>query len=310
MEESVQRELLVHVDREAPPRLHRELGGPARGDGIGAARVLRELLLAIGVAGEPGRTLGDRDDVREPGRDEPEREVHRVRAGAAIRPLGGLGALATDAVGVAAPAELVGALAGGLGYPGGLELAALGGGGEQVRPRPRRELVAERAARAALGQLAQAPARGRGECARPAQVSRREGRQGTQLLGPGGGQLGREPALDRLEAERGEADLGQAAADRLEQRPRLGGDQDDVRVGRRLLEGREQRVLALLGRRVGAPLARLEAFIALSTLLRRLPGLRLAAVAIEWEPHTLFRKLRALPIVFDPQAVLAQAPQA
>ena len=60
---------------------------------------------------------------------------------------------------------------------------------------------------------------------------------------------------------------------------------------------------------VGAPLARLEAFVALSTLLRRLPGLRLADIAIEWEPHTLFRKLRALPIVFDTQAALAEAPQ-
>jgi cytochrome P450 len=52
---------------------------------------------------------------------------------------------------------------------------------------------------------------------------------------------------------------------------------------------------------IGAPLARLEALIALTTLLRRLPGLRLNA-AVEWEPHTLFRRLKALPVAFDATA--------
>ncbi len=49
---------------------------------------------------------------------------------------------------------------------------------------------------------------------------------------------------------------------------------------------------------VGAPLARLEGLIALNTILRRLPEVRLKTAAVEWEPHTLFRKLRALPLVF------------
>jgi len=49
---------------------------------------------------------------------------------------------------------------------------------------------------------------------------------------------------------------------------------------------------------VGAPLARLEAPIAISTVLRRLPDLRLKTAAVEWEPRTLFRGLRALPVAF------------
>jgi cytochrome P450 len=49
---------------------------------------------------------------------------------------------------------------------------------------------------------------------------------------------------------------------------------------------------------VGAPLARLEGELALNTLLRRLPGLRLNG-PVEWEAHNLFRQLRALPVAFD-----------
>jgi cytochrome P450 len=53
---------------------------------------------------------------------------------------------------------------------------------------------------------------------------------------------------------------------------------------------------------LGAPLARLEAEIALGTLLRRLPGLRLAVPPAElrWRPVPLFRSLVALPVVWDP----------
>jgi cytochrome P450 len=52
---------------------------------------------------------------------------------------------------------------------------------------------------------------------------------------------------------------------------------------------------------LGAPLARLEAQIALATLLRRLPGLRLAVQQEElrWRPAPLFRSLVALPVVWD-----------
>ena len=52
---------------------------------------------------------------------------------------------------------------------------------------------------------------------------------------------------------------------------------------------------------LGAPLARLEAEIALGTLLRRLPGLRLAVSQEElrWRPAPLFRSLVALPVAWD-----------
>jgi cytochrome P450 len=50
---------------------------------------------------------------------------------------------------------------------------------------------------------------------------------------------------------------------------------------------------------VGAPLARLEASIALPALLRCLPNLRLQTEAPEWEPSMVFRGLRSLPVAFD-----------
>ena len=51
---------------------------------------------------------------------------------------------------------------------------------------------------------------------------------------------------------------------------------------------------------LGAPLARLEAAIALETLFRRLPGLRLAAEReeLEWRPTPGFRRLETLPVVW------------
>jgi cytochrome P450 len=51
---------------------------------------------------------------------------------------------------------------------------------------------------------------------------------------------------------------------------------------------------------LGAPLARLEAEIALETLLRRLPGLRLAVapLELEWRPTPGFRRVAALPVAW------------
>jgi cytochrome P450 len=49
---------------------------------------------------------------------------------------------------------------------------------------------------------------------------------------------------------------------------------------------------------LGAPLARLEAPIAIATLLRRLPDLELAADQVVWHEHSLLRGLRALPVRF------------
>jgi cytochrome P450 len=53
---------------------------------------------------------------------------------------------------------------------------------------------------------------------------------------------------------------------------------------------------------LGAPLARLEAVIALNTLLRRLPNLR-PAVALEelqWRTNPMFRSLESLPVTWNP----------
>jgi cytochrome P450 len=51
---------------------------------------------------------------------------------------------------------------------------------------------------------------------------------------------------------------------------------------------------------LGAPLARLETEIAIATLLRRLPGLRLAVAPEElaWRPVPLFRSLVSLPVAW------------
>lgn len=49
---------------------------------------------------------------------------------------------------------------------------------------------------------------------------------------------------------------------------------------------------------VGAPLARLEGPLAIGTVLRRLPNLRLASESIEWQQHGLLRGPVALPVTF------------
>ena len=49
---------------------------------------------------------------------------------------------------------------------------------------------------------------------------------------------------------------------------------------------------------LGAPLARVEAQIAVQTLLRRMPRLRLATDAVEWREMVTLRGLRALPVAF------------
>jgi cytochrome P450 PksS len=55
---------------------------------------------------------------------------------------------------------------------------------------------------------------------------------------------------------------------------------------------------------LGAPLARLEGQIAINTLLRRAPGLRLAVApgALRWRKGLVLRGLAELPVVFGPTA--------
>lgn len=53
---------------------------------------------------------------------------------------------------------------------------------------------------------------------------------------------------------------------------------------------------------LGAPLARLEGQAAVATLLRRLPGLRLAGESadLRWRGGLIMRGLRTLPVEFEP----------
>lgn len=50
---------------------------------------------------------------------------------------------------------------------------------------------------------------------------------------------------------------------------------------------------------VGAALARIEGQIAISTMLARLPNLRLASENLEWTRNSTLRGLRSLPVAFD-----------
>jgi cytochrome P450 len=50
---------------------------------------------------------------------------------------------------------------------------------------------------------------------------------------------------------------------------------------------------------LGAPLLRLEAQIAFTTMLRRFPELSLATENLEWQEHPIFRGVKSLPVVFE-----------
>ena len=49
---------------------------------------------------------------------------------------------------------------------------------------------------------------------------------------------------------------------------------------------------------LGAQLARLEGQIALSTVVRRFPNMKLATDDLEWRPAPILRGLVALPVTF------------
>jgi cytochrome P450 len=52
---------------------------------------------------------------------------------------------------------------------------------------------------------------------------------------------------------------------------------------------------------IGAPLVRLEAQIAFSTILRRFPEIRLATNSWDWQEHPIFRGVKSLPLIFEVQ---------
>jgi cytochrome P450 len=49
---------------------------------------------------------------------------------------------------------------------------------------------------------------------------------------------------------------------------------------------------------LGAPLVRMEAQIAFTSMLRRFPELSLATEQLEWQEHPIFRGVKSLPVVF------------
>jgi cytochrome P450 len=49
---------------------------------------------------------------------------------------------------------------------------------------------------------------------------------------------------------------------------------------------------------LGAPLVRLEAQVAFTSLIRRFPELRLAAADLEWQEHPIFRGVKSLPVAW------------
>jgi cytochrome P450 len=51
----------------------------------------------------------------------------------------------------------------------------------------------------------------------------------------------------------------------------------------------------------GAPLARVEAQVAFSSMLRRLPGLQLTTDRLKWQGNLAYRGLTALPVAFEPR---------
>ena len=224
----------------------------------------RELGDAVGVEGQLGAALGDRGEVAHPGAEQ------RQARGRASR--SAPGARRACAASSASRARRRAA------WP-----AALGG----LAPRPRRRAARTAAAAALAGRVGgarRAPPRARPRARRvrtagdqlldrraqraPLVVEQKAGprrrrrrRAGPRAVRSGAGRQLGEPRLDRVRAEPVEADLAAARAHRLQQRLGLGADQDQVGERRRLLERLQQRVLALLGHRVGgldhehAPLA-------------------------------------------------------
>jgi len=112
MEERVERQVLVDVDLQAPPRVHRDFGRAPCRRRIDPGRVGLESVAAIAVADDLGGAHAERGEVGVPGSDEGEPKVDRLGPSTTVGTLAGLLAIATDAVRVAALAELGGTLAG------------------------------------------------------------------------------------------------------------------------------------------------------------------------------------------------------
>ena len=137
--------------------------------------------------------------------------------------------------GVAALADLVGAIGGGLDDELGLVLAELGGDGEELRPGPGGEPTRPRLAGAAEREQRSASSRTREPRAEPRKRPRSRSPSASAVSaascsGPAPGSSAASRRSSAAGAQRREGDPLAAAADRLEQPRRLGGDQDQVGV--------------------------------------------------------------------------------
>ena len=245
--ELLERELLADVEVQPAARLLDELLAGAQPLGPPALGVLGERRAAVGVVDELRNAGGDAGHVAQPEADQLEPVVERGLPRAALGALGPLGALPLDA-----PLVLLGNELAILGHPLLHRVARVLGDVaralEEDEPRPVRELAAQGAAREALGARPQ-----RGAVAQRA----RGGAVGVAETQPRarGGLLGRdapagEPLGDRVGIGRVEPDALAARGDRRQHLPGAVGEQDEVRVRRRLLERLEHPVGGLVVERV------------------------------------------------------------
>ncbi len=193
--------------------------------------------------GEVGGARRAGGEVAEPGREQCQPEVEDLGAPAATRPF----RLVADLPGRAPDAGrlfLLERLAGGLLDRGARVLGRL----QQRSPRGGGALAVDRRGGAALRLGPQLAALGVEQRAGEVKVPRGEAGGGGDLRRvAGAGQL----RLDGLDRERSEVDRLTARDDGLEQRRRLGAEQDQVDEIGRLLERLQQRVLALVAHRLG-----------------------------------------------------------
>ena len=191
---------------------------------------------------------GERRQVAQPERGQLEAEVEDLGAAPPARPFGAVG----DVFGGAFEARLGLLLEHLPRRPFGL-LPGRRGALEEAPPGSAGELVGEGRGEGRLDLGAQLAADRREQQAGALEVAGGEARGGGDLL-----RRGARPLLGRgqlrfqdLGRERREVDRLAARGDRLQQPVGLGGEQDQVDEGRRLLERLQQRVLALVAHRLG-----------------------------------------------------------
>ena len=252
--ERLERERLGDVDRQAPAGLQHQLAGAPRAARVEARRRAPSSSAArSALRTSSGAALGDRGEVAHPGAEQAEPEVERRGArparGALARPPRRRGRACARPGRRARrppprPPPRAARTAAASRSP-----AASAASSERL---PRRARRARRCAPRAPAPRPRRAARGPRSLSRKRGAARRRRRRAAPRRGARRpARWSAEPRLDRLRAEPREAHRAAARAHRLQQRLGLGADQDQVGERRRLLERLQQRVLALLGHRLG-----------------------------------------------------------